>query len=388
MNAIKRTASFIKSILQEPITYGDVLRVAVALLIVAAVSGFFSGRAHAQVYRWSQTPGTNANADPHINWAEGQAPSSINDSARAMMAGLAAYRDDISGLVVATGSGGGTTFTATSNQGFSATPNDGQILSIRMTAANGINATLQVDGGTAFPFLSAVGPSVNVPPGAMLPGNPYTLMFSTLNSGWLVRDFYSSTFNIPLGGLLPYTGTTVPNGNFIFPAGQCISTTTYAAYWVLLGSPASGGCPGGQFAVIDLRGRTLAGLDNLNGSAASRLTGASTGCGTAMTSVGAVCANGVEGFATTLAQLPTGIQSGGTYSLSITNVLTNPNGGYGAISYQAGATGVVNVWSTGGIINNNTGVTASGTSTSSNTSGTAHPSVQPTIGVTYLLRVI
>ena len=38
------------------------------------------------LYKWSQTASADATADSTINWAEGQAPSSINDSARAMMA--------------------------------------------------------------------------------------------------------------------------------------------------------------------------------------------------------------------------------------------------------------------------------------------------------------
>jgi len=50
------------------------------------------------------------------NWAEGQSPSSVNDSARAMMARAAEWRDDVSGTI-ATG-GTSTAYTATSNQGF------------------------------------------------------------------------------------------------------------------------------------------------------------------------------------------------------------------------------------------------------------------------------
>jgi len=38
---------------------------------------------------WSATAATNATADSAVNWAEGQAPSSVNDSARAMMAAMA-----------------------------------------------------------------------------------------------------------------------------------------------------------------------------------------------------------------------------------------------------------------------------------------------------------
>ncbi len=37
------------------------------------------------LYKWSQTASSDATADSTINWAEGQAPSSVSDSARAMM---------------------------------------------------------------------------------------------------------------------------------------------------------------------------------------------------------------------------------------------------------------------------------------------------------------
>jgi len=37
---------------------------------------------------------SNATDDGSINWAEEQSPSSVNDSARAMMARLSEYRDD------------------------------------------------------------------------------------------------------------------------------------------------------------------------------------------------------------------------------------------------------------------------------------------------------
>jgi hypothetical protein len=75
----------------------------------------------------------------------------------------------------------------------------------------------------------------------------------------MLRDFFGNPYTVPLGGLLAYTGTTAPNSNFILPAGQCLSTTTYAAYWALLGSPASGTCTGGQFKVVDIRGKVPAG---------------------------------------------------------------------------------------------------------------------------------
>ena len=66
-------------------------------------------------FKWSKTANNNANADGTINWAEGQAPSTVNDSARAMMAAAAKYRDDIAGV---TTGGTATAYTVASNQAF------------------------------------------------------------------------------------------------------------------------------------------------------------------------------------------------------------------------------------------------------------------------------
>lgn len=43
------------------------------------------------LYQWSTTPANNATAATAINWAEGQPPSSVNDSARQMMADVATW---------------------------------------------------------------------------------------------------------------------------------------------------------------------------------------------------------------------------------------------------------------------------------------------------------
>src|SRR5579883_736083 len=51
------------------------------------------------LYKWSLTASANATADSSINWAEGMAPSAVNDSARAMMARIAEWRNDISGTI-------------------------------------------------------------------------------------------------------------------------------------------------------------------------------------------------------------------------------------------------------------------------------------------------
>jgi hypothetical protein len=43
------------------------------------------------LYQWSTTPNNNANASTGVNWAEGQLPSTVNNSARQMMADVAQW---------------------------------------------------------------------------------------------------------------------------------------------------------------------------------------------------------------------------------------------------------------------------------------------------------
>jgi len=193
------------------------------------------------------------------------------------MGHIAEHRDDISGLL--TTSGTSTAYVVTTNQGLclspSTTPQDGQQLSITVNATNGLSPTLQADTCNTYPIQSSAG--VAVPAATLVSGSPYTLKFSNANLAWMLRDFYSSaTYQIPLGGFIYSSISTPPNSNFIAPSGQCISTTTYASYWTALGSPGTGGCSGGQFPVADVRGRNLTALDNLGGSAASRLASSSS----------------------------------------------------------------------------------------------------------------
>lgn len=55
------------------------------------------------IYAWSVTAATNGNADTSINFAEGQPRASVNNSARAMMAAIAKFRNQVSGAIGTTG---------------------------------------------------------------------------------------------------------------------------------------------------------------------------------------------------------------------------------------------------------------------------------------------
>ena len=62
-------------------------------------------------YEWDTTAADNDNADGNINWLEGQAPSSVNGSARAMMAAEASFTEAIGGAKTTGGTGAAYTLT-------------------------------------------------------------------------------------------------------------------------------------------------------------------------------------------------------------------------------------------------------------------------------------
>jgi hypothetical protein len=334
----------------------------------------------AAIWQWSTTASTNATADPSINWAEGMAPSAVNDSARAMMAVLAAQNRDQGQI---TSGGTAAAITLTTNTGY---PNiaalNGQLITFQhsVAAGNADGATIAIDSIGALPLYVGTSPITG---GTLVDRGVYTIACYSSNSRCHLVNRYQDSFSIPLGAVLWSTSPTAPNASFVAPSGQCISTTTYAAYWVQQGSPASGACPGGQFAIIDMRGRVPAALDTLNASAAGRLTSASTGCGTAMTAVGATCTNGTESYIQTVAQMATHSHSvtdpGHTHGITPSNNLILDAGDPGSNTFGSGSYTPVQL----SINSATTGVTIQ------NTGGaTATPKVMPTIGLIPYLRIL
>jgi hypothetical protein len=129
--------------------------------------------ATAGVPLWSTTASSNSTADPGVNWAEGQAPSTVNNSARGMMASVAEWRNDLYGR---TTSGTSTAYTVTTGSTFaSASDMSGAVFCIIPHTTSGASPTLAVDGLTARQIRLSTG--VNVPTGALVSGTPYLVKY-------------------------------------------------------------------------------------------------------------------------------------------------------------------------------------------------------------------
>lgn len=79
----------------------------------------------------------------------------------------------------------------------------------------------------------------------------------------------------PIGCLQAFAGTTAPAG-WLLCAGQAVSRAVYAMLFDVVSTTFGAGDGSTTFNVPDLRGRTIAGLDNLGGSDAGRLDWANT----------------------------------------------------------------------------------------------------------------
>ena len=66
------------------------------------------------IFDWSTTAASNASADTSINWAEGQSAASVNNSARALMARVAAFVQGLGATLTVGGSSNAYTITSAS----------------------------------------------------------------------------------------------------------------------------------------------------------------------------------------------------------------------------------------------------------------------------------
>jgi len=327
-------------------------------------------------YNWSRTASSNANADSTVNWAEGQSPSSVNDSARAMMASTAAYRDDVAGAI-ATG-GTSTAYTVASYQVFDTLAHlNGQMVAFTPHATNGATVTLNVDGLGAKPLRSA--PSVELPAGVLVQGTPYAALYNSSDAAFYLHGFFTNPYSIPIGASVDFWGSSAPNSSFVLAYGQAISRTTYSTLFSLLSTTYGSGDGSTTFNVPDLRGRVIAGKDDMGGSAASRIGSVSTDNGTI---VGATLGStgGSPTHVLTSGEMPTHTHSvtdpGHTHGTSKTLWGSEASG-------SAAAGGPAFVMTAATINSATTGISIQNAG-----SGGAHAILQPTIIANKLLRII
>lgn len=142
--------------------------------------------------------------------------------------------------------------------------------------------------------LANAGPIAN----AALYNNGKALWDGIVQSGALTQANATVTPQ-PVGALMPFAGASAPAG-WLLCGGQAVSRTTYSALFAVVGTTYGAGDGSTTFNVPDLRGRVLAGKDDMGGTAASRLTAG--GSGITGTTLGA--AGGSQTHTLTVAEMP------------------------------------------------------------------------------------
>ena len=132
------------------------------------------------VWLWSKTAANNANADGGINFVEGQVPSTLNNSARGMMAALAKQRDDQGGAVISTGAGN--EYTITTNQGLASHAN-GTRITFRADKTSTGAATTTIDGLAQKSIFRVDGSATAT--GDITSGGIYDLAYSSTAGGYI-----------------------------------------------------------------------------------------------------------------------------------------------------------------------------------------------------------
>jgi len=164
-----------------------------------------------------------------------------------------------------------------------------------------------------------------------------------------------STINIiPSGSIISYGGSSAPSG-WLLCYGQAISRTTYADLFTAIGTTYGSGDGSTTFNLPDLRGRVVAGQDDMGGSSANRLTNQSGGLnGDTLGATG-----GSETHTITTGQLPSG-----HYYLKTNTIARVDN--YANFNYNPYVPNFTNNLTAGG--------------------GSAHNNVQPTIILNYIIK--
>jgi microcystin-dependent protein len=194
---------------------------------------------------------------------------------------------------------------------------------------------------------------------------------------------------VPAGAVMPFAGSTEPAG-WLLCYGQTVSRTVYAQLFAAIGTTYGSGDGSTTFALPDLRGRVVAGVDNMGGSAASRLTSTTiTGGADAVGEVGG-------GQTHTLTSAESGVPAHGHttgnnsvdhshfISAAFDNVTTagpypyyaRAGGGSTLLGPPNGMTSAGQSSNHTHVVNNNTAANAS----------SAHNNVQPTMVLNYIIK--
>ncbi len=177
---------------------------------------------------------------------------------------------------------------------------------------------------------------------------------------------------VPAGIISAFAGVTAPSG-WLMCYGQAVSRTEYSALFTALSTTYGAGDGSTTFNIPDLRGRAIAGVDNMGGTAASRLTSTVLSASNTLGATG-----GTQTHTMTSAEMPshTHTQDAHGHAVQRSNSAATSVGADASALYKPQQ-------STGASYFDTQSATATNQSTGG---GTAHLNTQPTIVLNYIIK--
>jgi microcystin-dependent protein len=189
-------------------------------------------------------------------------------------------------------------------------------------------------------------------------------------TAWVVEA--GAAAPLPSGMLAPFAGSTAPTG-WLLSDGSAVSRTTYSALFTAIGTTYGVGDNSTTFNLPDLRGRGVAGLDNMGGTDAGRLDVANT----------AGTVTGVQYVTLTAAQSGLPAHSHGVSDPGHSHYVSPLWGNGSSTAHGTMYTSTMgNALYTGG---STTGISISNNSAANASS--AHDNMQPTMVMNYIIKV-
>lgn len=223
------------------------------------------------IYDWDVWADHNDRADDAINWLEGQAPSTVNNSARAMMQRIREYIADVGGSLVGKMESNAeqktSAITLTTNSKFKKYV-DGMVLRFKSNGTNLGSTTISVNTLTpVHVFMSSDEGYHQLLPKAIQSGGVYEIVYTAEDNQWILLnptyvlpDPLELHRIIPIGTICAFAMNRVPNG-WLACNGQAVSRKTYKDLLDVIGLTYGIGDGDQTFNVPDLRGVFLRGLD-------------------------------------------------------------------------------------------------------------------------------